>query len=141
MTTTIRLERTFDVHPARVWEAWTQPDLMDRWLCPNPDLRVSSHADAREGGAFRVNMGGEYIVVGTYTRLEEPAVLESTWQWEHETLTTLLHVELAPGDDGDTLLVLQHSDFTDADDAEGTRQGWELSLDRLTALLADGLSR
>ncbi len=136
MSTTIRIERALPAEPARVWEAWTQPDLMDRWFCPNPELRVSSHADAREGGAFRVNMGGEYIVVGSYTRLEQPAVLESTWQWEHETHTTLLRLELAPDDDGGTDLVLTHADFTDEADAEGTRQGWELSLDRLAALLA-----
>ncbi len=32
--------------------------------------------------------------------------------------------------------MLVHSDFTDEADAEGTRQGWELSLDRLAQLLA-----
>ena len=135
MTTTIRVERSYDCEPARVWDAWTKPDLMDRWFCPNPDLRLSSHADAREGGAYRVNMGGEYIVSGSYTRLEEPAVLQCTWQWEHETLTTLLCIELDPNDEGGTDLVLVHSDFTDEADAEGTRQGWELSLDRLAQLL------
>lgn len=136
MTTTIRIERSFDCRPGRVWDAWTKPDLMDRWFCPNPDLRVSSHADAREGGAYRVNMGGEYIVSGSYQRLEEPAVLECTWQWEHETLTTLLRVEFAQRGSGGTDLVLVHSDFTDAADAEATREGWELSLDRLAQLLA-----
>ena len=136
MTTTIRIERSFDCRPGRVWDAWTKPDLMDRWFSPNPDLRVSSHADAREGGAYRVNMGGEYIVSGSYRRMEEPAVLECTWQWEHETLTTLLCVELAQRGSGGTDLVLVHSDFTDAADAEATREGWELSLDRLAQLLA-----
>lgn len=136
MTTTIRIERSFDCRPGRVWDAWTKPDLMDRWFCPNPDLRVSSHADAREGGAYRVNMGGEYIVSGSYQRLEELAVLECTWQWEHETLTTLLRVEFAQRGSGGTDLVLVHSDFTDAADAEATREGWELSLDRLAHLLA-----
>lgn len=136
MTTTIRIERSFDCRPGRVWDAWTKPDLMDRWFCPNPDLRVSSHADAREGGAYRVNMGGEYIVSGSYQRLEERAVLECTWQWEHETLTTLLRVEFAQRGSGGTDLVLVHSDFTDAADAEATREGWELSLDRLAQLLA-----
>ena len=136
MTTTIRIERSFDCRPGRVWDAWTKPDPMDRWFCPNPDLRVSSHADAREGGAYRVNMGGEYIVSGSYQHMEEPAVLECTWQWEHETLTTLLRVEFAQRGSGGTDLVLVHSDFTDAADAEATREGWELSLDRLAQLLA-----
>jgi uncharacterized protein YndB with AHSA1/START domain len=132
--TSIRIEHDLPAEPARVWEAWTQPSLMDRWMCPNPDLTVSAHADAREGGAYRINMGGEYVASGTYVRLEEPAVLECTWHWEHETLTTALLVELEPTDDG-THLVLTHSDFTDEQDAEGAREGWELSLARLEALL------
>ena len=132
--TSIRIEHDLPAEPARVWEAWTQPSLMDRWMCPNPDLTVSAHADAREGGAYRINMGGEYVASGTYVRLEEPAVLECTWHWEHETLTTARLVELEPTDDG-THLVLTHSDFTDERDAEGAREGWELSLARLEALL------
>ena len=46
-------------------------------------------------------------------------------------------MELAQRGSGGTDLVLVHSDFTDEGDAEGTRQGWELSLDRLGQLLAD----
>ena len=84
MTTTIRVERSYDCEPARVWDAWTKPDLMDRWFCPNPDLRLSSHADAREGGAYRVNMGGEYIVSGSYTysvpvQRMTPQGMETEW--------------------------------------------------------------
>lgn len=133
--TSIRIECSLPAEPARVWEAWTHPSLMDRWMCPNPDLAVSAHADAREGGVYRINMGGEYIATGTYVRLEEPAVLECTWRWEHETLTTALLVELRPSEDGGTHLVLTHADFTDDEDAAGTRQGWELSLSRLGSLL------
>ena len=132
----IRIERFLPADPARVWEALTRPSLLDRWMCPNPDLDVTAHADAREGGAYRINMGGEYIVSGTYVRLDEPTVLECTWRWEHETLTTAVLVELRPHEDRGTNLVLQHADFMDPDDAEATRQGWELSLARLESLLA-----
>lgn len=132
--TAIVVERTVPAEPARVWEALTQPDLMDDWMCPNPDLDVTAHADAREGGAFRINMGGEYTASGHYVRIEQPAVLECTWSWEHETLVTTLLVELTPVDGG-TRLVLTHSDFSDEADAADTRQGWDLSLDRLTAQL------
>ena len=134
--TSIRIEHRLPAEPARVWRALTHPSIMDDWMCPNPDLAVSAHADAREGGAFRINMGGEYIASGTYLRLEEPVVLECTWRWDHETLTTAMLVELAPNGVGGTDLVLKHSDFTDADDAAGTQEGWELSLARLESLLA-----
>ena len=138
MTHTIHLERTYPVEPARVWEAWTKPDQMDAWMCPNPGVQVSAHADAREGGHYRVNMGGEYIVAGDYVRVEEPTVLECTWSWEHETLTSVLLVELTPDPDGRarTDLVLVHSGLDSEQEAADLGQGWELSLDRLAALLA-----
>lgn len=138
MTASIRIERSLTVPVARVWEAWTQPEVLDDWFCPNPELEVSAHADAREGGHYRVNMGGEYIVAGDYVRVEEPTVLECTWSWEHETLTSVLLVELTPDPDGRarTDLVLVHSGLDSEQEAADLGQGWELSLDRLAALLA-----
>ena len=43
---------------------------------------------------------------------------------------------LTAAEGGGTTLALIHSDLADVSDAEGTREGWELSLNRLAAMLA-----
>jgi uncharacterized protein YndB with AHSA1/START domain len=52
------LDRTYPVPPARVWDAWTRADLLERWACPDPAWRVSScEVDAREGGGYHLRFG------------------------------------------------------------------------------------
>ncbi|MGQ0536701.1 MAG: SRPBCC domain-containing protein [Methanobacteriota archaeon] len=55
--TTLRLERTFDASPERLWKAWTDPDEYARWLNPAPghDL-VIREWDLRVGGRVRFDM-------------------------------------------------------------------------------------
>ena len=69
--------------PARiVFEAWTKPDLFQRWWAPKSFgvFLVSSEADVRTGGAYRLVMGhssleqpmaffGRYVEVTPHSRL------------------------------------------------------------------------
>lgn len=49
----ITIERTLPAEPQRVYDAWTRPELMVRWYCPNPELSgdedVKGHAEGWEG--------------------------------------------------------------------------------------------
>lgn len=132
----LRLERTYEAPVERVWAAWTDPELLAQWFCPNPELVLEVDADARVGGALRVVMGGTYALSGTYTEVDAPRLLEFTWRWDHEEDSTLVRVELEPTASG-SRLVLQHSGFPDAAEADGHTEGWELELDRLVPLLEE----
>lgn len=133
--TIARCERIVAAPIERVWAAWTQPDLLARWYCPNPDLALDVRADVRPGGAYRVDMGGSYIATGTYTEVAEPRLLAFTWRWEHEEDTSWVRVELGEVEGG-TRVELVHGGFPDAEDARGHAEGWELELDRLAGLLS-----
>lgn len=50
------LERTIDVPPALVWQAWTQPEHIKHWLTPAPWQTVRCDVDLRPGGRFRFVM-------------------------------------------------------------------------------------
>lgn len=54
--TDLVLERTVDVSPALVWEAWTNPEHLKHWFCPHPWSVAECRIDLRPGGIFRTVM-------------------------------------------------------------------------------------
>lgn len=131
----VRLERRIAAGPAHVYAAWTDPVLLARWYCPNPDLPVTATTDLVVGGAYRIQMG-PHVVEGVFTELRPAEVVAFTWQWTSlGEPVSHVRVELTPADDGGTHLVLRHSGLSPAD-AEGHAEGWTLSLARLEDALA-----
>lgn len=49
----IRIVREFDAPPARVFRAWTEPELVARWLGPRDRVMKIDTWDARTGGSYR----------------------------------------------------------------------------------------
>lgn len=130
-----RVERTLSAPPERVFAAWTDPAILRRWYCPNPDLPLEVTADVRVGGRYRVDMGGgRFVAEGEYTELVPGRVVAFTWRWTTSDAVSAVRVELSPTPEGGTRLVLVHTGLADADDARGHREGWELELARLEAL-------
>lgn len=133
--TEVRLERVVAATPQRVFDAWTDPAVMRRWYCPNPDMHLEVTGDAVVGGAFRVDMGhGAHVVEGVWTDLEPGRLVAFTWRWTtSEVPASRVRVELTPEGDG-TRLVLTHTGLADDDDARGHAEGWQLQLARLDGL-------
>ena len=50
--TDLVLERFVDVPPAKVWEAWTTPEILMQWFTPAPWSTKSIELDLRPGGKF-----------------------------------------------------------------------------------------
>jgi uncharacterized protein YndB with AHSA1/START domain len=46
------LERVIDVPPELVWEAWTKPEHVVKWLTPAPWTVAACEIDLRPGGKF-----------------------------------------------------------------------------------------
>ena len=137
------IRRTLKAPRERVFAAWTEPDMMRRWLAPD-EMRVASlDFDARVGGAYRLTMltseGEPFVAHGAIRELRAPERLSMTWQWEdddgapegNETLLTLDFHDR----DGDTELVLTHENLTDAHSRERHEHGWNAILDNLPGLL------
>ena len=51
-TATLHIEREFAAPVARVWEAYTNHELLDQWWAPKPWKAVTSRQDFREGGEW-----------------------------------------------------------------------------------------
>ena len=140
--TKLVIRRTLDVPIARVFEAWTTPEILKKWIGGHEVTVASASMDLREGGAYRLEFQpaeGEAVVVGgTFREIRKPERLSFTWTWEedegtpvHETLVTL---DLrAAGNRTD--LVLTHENFVDADSRDRHEVGWSQSFEKLAALV------
>ena len=142
MTTrpSLTLKRHFMAPVARVFAAWTDPALIARWFGPHDDAQVIAEADAREGGAYRLELleanGDRHCVSGLYREVVPGKRLVFTWAFqstpERESLVTVEFAEK----DGGTLLTLTHAQFADEDARDRHEHGWTGSFDRLARFLA-----
>jgi uncharacterized protein YndB with AHSA1/START domain len=131
---TVRIARTLDAPPQRVWRALTDPGELTTWFWP-PSFTTSARLDPRPGGAYRVAAATpEMAVSGDYVEVEPPQRLVFGWQWDGDDDTSLVTIELV-GDAGLTELRLTHERLP-ADAVDAHHQGWSDCLDRLPGHLA-----
>lgn len=139
--TRLRLTRTIAAEPTAVFAAWTEPDRMQRWLCPEGVTIEAVEADPVVGGAYRVRMRSErgvHTAHGTYREVDPPRRLVFTWDWEEAESSvgeTVVTVELREVERG-TELVLTHEGFPAAEARDGHEEGWASCLNRLESHLA-----
>lgn len=144
MTTTIpslTLVRRMKAPPARVWDAWTRPEVMVLWFGPHHTRAEDAQADLRLGGGFsltiREDTGATHGVQGRHTEIEAPTRLVFDWHWiSMPERVSRVTVVLRPIPEG-TEVTLTHDRFADADTATRHRRGWTESLERLVAMFGE----
>lgn len=137
--------REFDHPIAKLWRAFTEPELMAQWLGPRQYRVEQLELDARTGGHYRyVHVGDEgqaFGFRGVIHSVEEHQSITQTFEFEglpgHVSLERAHFTELG---DGRTRLEL-HSVFQSVEDrdgiiASGMQAGMADSYDRLEDLLA-----
>lgn len=131
--TAVRITRDLSVPPSHVWAALTRPEALAAWFWP-ARMAVTAKADARPGGAFRIEaLTPAMAVTGTYVEVDPPRLLMFTWRWDGETAESLVTITLSE-QDGGTSLSLVHERLAEAD-VPNHSQGWHDCLDRLPAFL------
>lgn len=135
----LTLVRRFRAPPARVWAAWTQPEVMVLWFGPHHTRAEHAEADLRLGGRFRVvlreDTGERHEATGLYQEIEVERRLVFSWNWvstpERVSRVTVTFRRVPEG----TEVTLTHDRFADADTATRHTRGWTESLERLGTLL------
>jgi uncharacterized protein YndB with AHSA1/START domain len=120
----VRFERVYAAAPEQLWDAWTTPERVSRWL-------GATMTDAPSpGGKVRLLWGDDPDSQVDLEVLahEPPSLLEWRWTIDGEP-PTLLRVEFRPSGAG-TLLVLDHSRLP-ANQVAGLSAGWHDFLDVL----------
>jgi uncharacterized protein YndB with AHSA1/START domain len=137
----VQVRRRVRASAEEIFDLWTKPDLMVRWMSPFPGaVDCKASCDLRPGGAFRLVMSSQEAsrdVSGTYVEIDRPRKLVFTWTGPlTNNVNTLVTVELDPRGD-ETDLVLTHERLPTTAMLEGHTKGWGHILDHL----ADAVSK
>ena len=139
MSNTITINRRIAATVETVYQAWTDAEVIKRWMGPGAVTVIDARADARTGGKYRIHMrspeGEDHIVNGEYEETVPNERLVFTWQWEGNDLQTTVRVEFKAVDNNHTELTLHHAGFPDADTRNHHEQGWNGCLDKLESAL------
>ncbi len=140
--TTLRISRTFAAPRARVYAAWTTPEMLLKWWRVMPTWGTPiADADLRVGGKYRLGMQDPdkpepHVVVGTFREIKEAEKLVYTWSWEgSDAQETLVTVEFLDRDGG-TEVMLTHERFPAAPVRDEHNKGWMGCLEQLDTVLA-----
>jgi uncharacterized protein YndB with AHSA1/START domain len=135
---TLILKRMLNAPPERAFQAWTTPEHVRQWMCPEPGMSVPlATMDLRVGGKYRIQMktpdGEFFTAVGVFKEVKPPERLVYTWDYEKdgsgaefgevEGKTSLITVEFLKRGKG-TEFVLTHSRFATVESRDNHAQGW-----------------
>ncbi|WP_024873752.1 SRPBCC family protein [Saccharomonospora piscinae] len=141
----VRIVRDFDAPPERVFRAWTDPDLVQRWLGPDDiEMRIEAW-DARTGGAYRYSAwrNGERLTefYGSFHEVRAPQRIVQTFTFVD--LPDAVSLETATFDDlggartrVTSLSLVDTLEARDAMLASGMETGIVQGYAKLDALLA-----
>jgi uncharacterized protein YndB with AHSA1/START domain len=142
------LARIIDAPRAKLYRAWTDPELLKQWFAPLPYTTPVAELDVRPGGASLVVMRGPdgkdmpnrgvYLEVVENARLVLTDAYTKAWEPSDKPfMTVILTFEDADGKTKYTARV-RHWTIADRETHEkmGFHQGWGICADQLAALVA-----
>lgn len=154
----VLVTRTFQAPRKLVWDAYTKPELVRRWMLGPPGWTMPvCEMDVRVGGAFRWvwrsdEDGGQFGFHGEYLEVSAPAKLRNTEIFDpgdiggtmgdnNTCFTSVTFTEQGGVTTLVTLMDFGSKEGRDAAVSTGMTDGMEISYQLLDALLAEGADR
>lgn len=147
--TELTIDRYIDAPPALVWEAWSQPDHLEKWWIPAPIECKVIKLDLRPGGGFETMMregGGDFtphvescfLDIVPASRLVFTTALAEGWKPIEPWLAITAIITFEPEGSG-TRYASRVLHKTAADsrkhDEMGFQDGWGTAIAQLSALV------
>jgi len=147
--------RSFDAPRTLVFDAWTQPKLMQRWLLGPPGWTMPvCEMDVRPGGKFRwrwrnVESGAEFGFSGEFQEVVKPSRIVHVERFDPgdvggemgEALVTAVFTEKNGVTTYSTTIRYASKDVRDAALKTGMTDGMEQSFEQLDALVVEMAAR
>jgi uncharacterized protein YndB with AHSA1/START domain len=144
------VSRRFPAPLKKVWAAWTEKDLLEKWWAPKPYRAVSKSFDFSEGGSWHYYMespeGQKHWSLVNYLEIDpqkyftaRDGFCDENANWDTNLPSNIWRNEFST--DGNGTQVLVTLTFVSADDMKkivemGFKEGFTLGLDQLEELLA-----
>jgi uncharacterized protein YndB with AHSA1/START domain len=133
------IERLIPAAPRVVFDAWLDPEALQRFMCGGPEVRVTRvECDPRVGGHFLIVMnveGHEIPHRGQYLEIERYTRLAFTWLSPYAGEGSRVTLEFAESRNGQTTLRLEHVGLADAERSKH-HVGWSYILAELSTVAA-----
>ena len=139
----IRVEREFAHSPERVFAAFSTARAVAAWMSPAPQIAPAVRQwDFQREGRYRIEYGlpddQTLALFGTFLRIEPPAALSMTWQWQepdpHAGILSHVAIAISPFAGGSRLLI-EHSRLDGEGMPDRHNAGWLGALHRLDDFL------
>jgi uncharacterized protein YndB with AHSA1/START domain len=144
------IEREFDAPREKVWQAWTDPELMKKWLGPRKYEMSVEKYEFKPGGSYRyIHKGddGEFAFHGVFHGIYPNEKAIQTFEFEglpepgHVSLDTLTLENLGNGKTkATTISVFQTPQDRDGMIQSGMEKGVTEGYERLDELLVSNLA-
>ncbi len=137
------ISRVFDAPRALVYEAWSKPELFQRWFAPAGMTMPGFYMDFIKGGAISMTMalpdGTKFPGDGAYDDIVPLEKIAWTSHLRFQTppmvVPTIVRFADVEGAAGKTQLTV-HQWYIRTANPEGAEQGWSSTLENLAAMVA-----
>ena len=135
----IFIETTIHAPVEKVWQAWTEPNIIMKWFGSDPKGEVlSAKLDVRQGGNFEVTFKdsdqAEHTCYGIYTEIEKLSKLAFTWHWKSEPGTESFIVLLLTEEGKSTKMEFKHMNLGSGSKHDYAK-GWQSTFLKLEQIL------
>ncbi|RJE83640.1 SRPBCC domain-containing protein [Paenibacillus sp. 1011MAR3C5] len=149
--------REFRVPADKLFEAWTKPEMMRKWLMTTADTNKSAKCEPHVGGTWEIisiREGKEYLATGRYVEVEPPVKLVFTFKMpQFSDAEDTITVEIKPNAQGCEMVFTQHiyvpheDNWTEGDTLKAVQEfhdqsqhGWHYMFLGLKGLVEDGIT-
>ena len=131
------IERLIPAPPRVVFDAWLDPEALQRFMCGGPGVHVTKvECDPRVGGRFLIVMnveGHDISHRGEYREIERYTRLAFTWLSPYAGEGSRVTLQFAETENGETRLTLEHVGLAESERSKH-HAGWSHILTELSTV-------
>ncbi len=136
----LTVERTIAASPEKVFDAWLDPEMLKKCMCPGPSVTTPiADTEARVGGRFDLVMksGDDDLPHGgIYQIIDRPNRLQFTWESPFSIEGSVVTIDFKAVEEG-THVRLHHVRFIDEEHRDSHNGGWTAILAKQDEVLGE----